>query len=202
MAPTQAGAKVKEKKEKNEKVFHPNSRKAGQIERSQLRRSKLTGAASKRLKHNGSEIDKFVFFFHSIPPEQEAMTLEELHMLIKDVWLTRHDIELEEERAARRKGRPKSAKEMKYEAIKITEAEEYRTGLEVPDLTHPVNVEIFRRWDQRELAFIQLLRFIRISSENPAAAVVSKPGKHMLITLATERSSQDVEMAESQHSSN
>jgi hypothetical protein len=49
---------------------------------------------------------------------------------------------------------------------------------EVPDLTHPDNVALYRTWDQREVAFIQLLRFIRISSSNPDTAIVSRPGKH------------------------
>jgi len=57
------------------------------------------------------------------------LTLPELHELVADVWLTRHDAELEEERAARRKGRPKSTKERKLEEAKLREAEEYRTGI-------------------------------------------------------------------------
>jgi translation machinery-associated protein 16 len=64
-----------------------------------------------------------------MPPEGGALTLEELHDVIKGIWLTRHDVELEAEQAARRKGRPKSAKEMKLEEIKLREAEEYRTGM-------------------------------------------------------------------------
>lgn len=137
------------------------------------------------------------------------MSLPELHELVADAWLTRHDAELEEERAARRKGRPKSTKERKLEELKLREAEEYRTGMgeppflvffflfsfpffflvqpslrcdflgtEVPDLTHPENVALYRTWDQREVAFVQLLRFIRISSTKPDTAIVSKPGKH------------------------
>jgi translation machinery-associated protein 16 len=135
-----------------------------------------------------------------------VLTLPELHELVSDVWLTRHDAELEEERAARRKGRPKSTKEEKLEQVKLREAEGYRTGmgeyafffvcflssaipwlladrdlanpLEVPDLTHPENVALYRTWDQREVAFIQLLCFIRISSSKPDTAIVSKPGRH------------------------
>ena len=52
---------------------------------------------------------------------------------------------------------------------------------EVPDLTHPPTVEIFRRWDQKEVAFTELLRFIRIFSSQPDMVVVSKPGKHLSI---------------------
>lgn len=56
---------------------------------------------------------------------------------------------------------------------------------EIIDLTHGPTVEIFRRWDQKELAFIQLLRFIRISSGEPEIAVLSKPGKHFSILEST-----------------
>ena len=83
-----------------------------------------------------STADFYGFFFHAIPEEQQVepgigtvLTLPELHELVSDVWLTRHDAELEEERAARRKGRPKSAKEQKLEEVKLREAEEYRTGM-------------------------------------------------------------------------
>jgi translation machinery-associated protein 16 len=87
--------------------------------------------------------DFYGFFFHSIPEPHEddeddgsgggsgvlTLTLSELHELVANVWLTRHDAELEEERTARRKGRPKSTREQKLEEIKLREAEEYRTGM-------------------------------------------------------------------------
>jgi translation machinery-associated protein 16 len=56
---------------------------------------------------------------------------------------------------------------------------------ETIDLTHGPTVEIFRRWDQKELGFIQLLRFIRISSSKPEVVVLSKPGKHSSILEST-----------------
>ena len=62
-------------------------------------------------------------------PEEGVLSLEDLHSLVKNVWLTRHDHILEEERAARRKGRPKSAKEAMFEEVTLREMEEYRTGM-------------------------------------------------------------------------
>ena len=123
------------------------------------------------------------------------LTLHELHSLLRDEWLSRRDDELEEARSSRRKGRPKTAKEMKLEEIKLRETEEYRTGFgaflatlddvllnlaraEVPDLTHPDNVDLFRRWDQKELGFVQLLRTIRVFRDEPQISVLSKPGRH------------------------
>jgi len=196
MAPSETTKKAASKhKQKKEKIFHPESRKADQLARTQLRKSKLTEASSKRHKKFSSQIDVYGFFYHAMPPEGGALTLEELHDVIKGIWLTRHDIELEAEQAARRKGRPKSAKEMKLEEIKLREAEEYRTGMEVVDLTHAPTVELFRRWDQREFAYIQMLRFIRISSSSPTDFVVSKPGKHYSLHKDVDtESSQDHEM--------
>ena len=94
---------------------------------------------------------------------------------------------LEQERAKRRKGRPRSTKEVQIEELKIREAEEYKTGsshilvnlsgsqltsfsfpiLEVPDLVHEINIEMFRGWDQKEGGYLQMLRHIRISGTDP-----------------------------------
>jgi len=49
---------------------------------------------------------------------------------------------------------------------------------EVPDLTHEINVELFRGWDQKEAGYLQMLRYIRISSTDPENVVVSRHGQH------------------------
>ncbi|KAI0328699.1 hypothetical protein GY45DRAFT_1254479 [Cubamyces sp. BRFM 1775] len=177
---------------KKEKVFHPNSRKAGQLVRTQLRKSKLVELAKERSKKQGTQVSIYNFFYHALPPEEGVLSLEELHYIVKDVWLTRHDQELEAEKASRRKGRPKSAKEMKLEELKLREVELYRTGMEVIDLTHPTNVELFRKWDQKGAAYIQQLRFIRISSESPETVIVSRVGQHPLLKREEEQKKQAV----------
>lgn len=48
---------------------------------------------------------------------------------MRDIWLPRFDQDLEAEKAARRKGRPKSTKEQKLEEQKLRDIEEYRTGI-------------------------------------------------------------------------
>ncbi|KAI6010697.1 translation machinery-associated protein 16, partial [Pisolithus orientalis] len=161
------------KSTKKAKVFHPDSRKAAQLARTQLRKNKLSDARSEKKKKLAAEGSPMCvgFFYHALPPEG-VLSLQELHSLVRDVWLTRHDHELEEERSARRKGRPKSTKEVKLEEIKLRESEEYRTGFEVLDLTHSANVELFRKWDQTEAAYVQMLRFIRITSTDPAVAIL------------------------------
>ncbi|KAF5316607.1 hypothetical protein D9619_006268 [Psilocybe cf. subviscida] len=164
-------------KEKKEKLFHPASRKAGQLARHALRKGKMGNLASKRSEKAGSLVDVYGFFYHAMP-EEGVLSLEDLHTIFREVWLTRYDEELASERAARRKGRPKSAKEMKLEEMKLREAETYRTGMEVIDLTHEANVKLFRTWDQKEVAFVNMLRFIRINSIDPTVAIVARPGHH------------------------
>ncbi|KAF8817532.1 hypothetical protein BYT27DRAFT_7199066 [Phlegmacium glaucopus] len=181
MAPSST---VKTTNPKKEKVFHPASRKAGQLARNALRKGKLGNLSTKRSQKHHSLVDLYGFFYHAMP-EEGVLSLQDLHHIVSDIWLTRFDEDLEKERSARRKGRPKSSKEIKLEERKLQEAELYRTGMEIIDLTHGPTVEIFRRWDKKELAFIQLLRFIRISSSEPEVVVLSKPGKHLSILEST-----------------
>ncbi|KAH8103976.1 hypothetical protein BXZ70DRAFT_888360 [Cristinia sonorae] len=185
----------KPKGQKKEKVFHPLSRKADQLVRTQIRKSKLAELARARTRKHGDQVNLFGFFYHAIPPEG-VLTLEDMHSIVKDIWFTRFDAELESERASRRKGRPKSAKEQNLESIKEREAEEYRTGIEVIDLTDPQNVDLFRQWDQKEVAYVQQLRMVRIAGDSPTVAVLSKPGMHPLLkkTEIVESQEESVEM--------
>ena len=73
-------------------------------------------------------VDIFSFFYAAIPTEG-VLALEDMHTILREVWVSRYDAELEAERASRRKGRPKSTKEQKIEELKLRESEEYRTGL-------------------------------------------------------------------------
>ncbi|GJE90969.1 translation machinery-associated protein 16 domain-containing protein [Phanerochaete sordida] len=192
-------------KPKKEKLFHPLSRKADQLVRAQHRKSKLQELAKERTKKQGVEADIYGFFYHAIPPEG-VFSLEDIHTIVRDVWLTRYDSMLEEEKAQRRPGRPKSTKEQKIEELKLREAEEYRTGFQVIDLTEPANVALFKQWDQKAPSYIKQLRFIRISSSSPETYTVVKWGIHPSLpkppkpaaaeTSASSTSAHDVAMDE------
>ena len=80
---------------------------------------------------NAHTVSIYSFFYHALPPEGE-LSLEELHYVVRDIWLTRFDGEIEAEKAARRKGRPRSMKEQKLEEQKLRETELYRTGMGEP----------------------------------------------------------------------
>lgn len=194
MAPV-ASNKTAKSKPKKEKIFHPSSRKAGQLARTAIRKGRLGNLTTQRHHKTNNIVDHFSFWFQAIPGEG-VLTLDGLHQIVQDVWLTRWDEALEAERTARRKGRSKSVKELKLEETRLQESELYRTGMEVPDLTHLPTVELFRRWDLKEAAYLQLLRYIRINRNDPKTAVVSKPGKHVSILESnpTQNSQLDIEL--------
>ncbi|PVG03121.1 hypothetical protein CPB86DRAFT_667025, partial [Serendipita vermifera] len=162
---------------KAEKIFHPESRKAGQMEREALRKAKLMNKTVKRGKKQMAVADRYAFFLHAIPPEKSSFTLPEVHELIQDVWLTRSDPLLKQEQASRRKGRPKSAKEDQLEEAKRQDAEEYRTGFELPDLTDEQTVKLFRQWDGVDVTYLRILRIIRICGDFPDTVHVSRVGR-------------------------
>ncbi|QRV88857.1 translation machinery-associated protein 16 [Ceratobasidium sp. AG-Ba] len=166
------------KKFKKEKVFHPQSRKAGQLERAQLRKNKLAGASSKRARNLNAKADRYAFFFHALPPDVSSMTLPEIHDIVKTVWLARHDELLEAEQVQRRPGKPPSTRELALREMKLQDEELYRSGLTLPDLTDSTTVTLFRAWETRshDPAYLHLLRTIRISSANPDSFVVEHIG--------------------------
>jgi len=154
-----SGTNISQKGAKNagkvkEKILHPSSRKAGQQERASLRKSKLATASAKRSQkqiEKGKLIlcqsayqtlnvgllaaDSVGFWFHALPPDSLALTLEEIHTLIRDVWLHRFDEAIHSEESSRRKGRPPSKREVELRALKTQAEQEYRSGVGTPLLS-------------------------------------------------------------------
>ncbi|KAJ7672691.1 hypothetical protein B0H17DRAFT_1084272 [Mycena rosella] len=158
---------------KKEKVFHPDSRKAGQLARNALRKGKLGNLRTKRTKKASTLLELYAFFHAALPPDGDALTLPQLHT-IAHAWVARNDAALAEEQAARRKGRPKSPREVRIEERRLREQETYRTGMEIPDLTDPSTLARFRKWDVSSIGYAHLLRFVRISSALPDVIALSR----------------------------
>ena len=67
---------------------------------------------------------------------------------------------------------------------------------EVLDLTHPINVKLFRSWDQKEASYVEQLRFIRVTSDKPDVYTLSRPGQHPFLKAASvTKVAEDTEMA-------
>ncbi|KAJ7077823.1 hypothetical protein B0H15DRAFT_954828 [Mycena belliarum] len=176
--PPKPKAPQKGGKPPKEKVFHPSSRKAGQLARNALRKGKLGNLRTTRKKKAASRLDFYAFVHAELPPppdapDGEVLSLPQLHA-ITQAWIARDDAALAAEQAARRPGRPKSPRESRIEERRIRESEVYRTGMEIPDLTDAPTLARFRKWDVRSIGYAHLLRFVRISSALPDVVVFSR----------------------------
>ncbi|CAK5267574.1 unnamed protein product, partial [Mycena citricolor] len=175
--PTKAKAPAKK-----EKVFHPESRKAGQLARTAIRKGKLASLRTKRSKKDATHLTFYAFLKGALPhqriesdsnPESDGLTLAQLHELAR-TWVSRHDATLAHEQNTRRAGRPKSPLQVRLEEQRLREEEIYRTGMDLPDLTHPPTLSHFRAWDLKSLAGTHLFRFARISSSQPEVLILAK----------------------------
>ncbi|KAK4704854.1 translation machinery-associated protein 16, partial [Phenoliferia sp. Uapishka_3] len=191
---------------------HPNSRRAKQLQRIELRTKKLEVKSKVRRSteigkgmlyvflssaHRSSElpvaVDRHVYFVHALPEDREAVTLPELHQILRD-YIGRNDdeaAELKKEREGRawRKGEGKSKREMELDVQREGEESEYRSGFVLPDLTLAANVFLCRQWvaplpsaknvrGQKggDPSFLGRLRLIRISSADETSVVVQWEG--------------------------
>ncbi|KAF7370667.1 hypothetical protein MSAN_00699700 [Mycena sanguinolenta] len=115
---------------------------------------------------------------------EEALTLPALHAMAQ-AWVARNDGALAEEQAARRKGRPKSAKEMRIEELRLREQDIYRTGMEIPDLTDPATLARFRKWDVKSLGYAHLLRPLRASRVRCRTCSCSRARRRLVRRMRT-----------------
>ena len=132
--------------------IHPNSRKAKQLKRI------LTCDENKRCKFVdrfnskwAPKLEKLLFFQQYLQENNitEPISVEELHK-ITDLYLARHDEELEEilELHAIRKNRPKASREAQLKFTKEREMDEYVKGaFEVPDLSDELVMARMLQWN-------------------------------------------------------
>ena len=93
--------------------------------------------------------------------DPEVTHLEDLaavHAFIKESVLPIAQERLAEEQAAR--------DEVMLQDLVAREKEEYRTGMEIPDLTNEINVRLLRQWDGDKQG-LALFRLVRISEAEP-----------------------------------
>ncbi|GEM12234.1 hypothetical protein Rt10032_c19g6251 [Rhodotorula toruloides] len=111
---------------------HPNSRRAKQLQRVELRSKKLEHDAKVRRVAEVHEMDRHLYFVHALPSDATSVSLPDLHQILND-YLNRHEaelVELKHEREARswRKGEGKGKRETELEKLRGEEESEYKTG--------------------------------------------------------------------------
>lgn len=157
---------------KNREAIHPYSRKAHQISRVHQRKEKLAKKESQKSNPMG---ERWIWFRYAFEEDKTVATKAELHELIEQ-YLERHDEEIAQLEQDRSKGhkKPKTPRQDQLEALKISETNEYKSGLELPDMTNGKTLKLLREWDgdKNSMPRMTTLRLQKPSGEekNVAAA--------------------------------
>ncbi|KAG2197324.1 hypothetical protein INT47_012754, partial [Mucor saturninus] len=131
---------------KNREAIHPYSRKAQQISRVYQRKDKL---AKKEIQKANNPIgERWIWFRYAFEEDNTVATKAEMHELI-EAYLVRHDDEIAELEQERYKGHKKSKgpRQDQLEALRISESNEYISGMELPDMTNGKTLKLLREWD-------------------------------------------------------
>ncbi|GAA5899152.1 Tma16p [Sporobolomyces salmoneus] len=188
-----AGALQGKKGKVGGKQIHPNSRRAKQLQRVELRSKKLEVQSRVQRSLEVQRVDRHLYFVHALPEDVTSISLPELHQILKD-YINRNESELVElaaERANRtswRKGEGKGKRETELEKLREDEESQYKVGFVLPDLTLPENVVLCKQWVRPapskstknakggDPSFLGRIRLIRIFSEDSNLVKVEREG--------------------------
>jgi translation machinery-associated protein 16 len=124
---------------------HPYSRKAVQMKRAILRQA--TGSQKEVIRHEPRKraIDKLMWFKEQLPTSNE-MSMEQIHEILEK-YIQRNSTEIQEIKKTLRPGRPKPNRLDLLETLREKELQDYKVGMDMPDLSLPENVQLLREWD-------------------------------------------------------
>ena len=166
---------IKQMQGKGKDKMHPSSRKGHQMERILLRSDKLKQATRRQYNAKELKVERPLFFIYSMT-SPDPLTLDQLKSLIQDKFIGRNDESIKELESKRRPGRPKDAKLVSAELAKEIEMSEYKSGFEVPDLTHLGTTKLIWRWLETDVGLkgshLDALRVIRVTPEGTEPVVV------------------------------
>ncbi|GAA5878933.1 hypothetical protein JCM1840_000845 [Sporobolomyces johnsonii] len=174
------------------KQIHPNSRRAKQLQRVELRSKKLEVQRKVFRAAEVERIDRHLYFIHALPEDATSIPLADLHQILHD-YINRSESELVQlaaDREARswRKSEGKSKQEIELEKQKDIEMNEYKAGFVLPDLTLAENVVLCRQWvrpapskDRKNAkggdpSFLPRIRLIRIFLDDKNLVKVEHDG--------------------------
>ncbi|GAA99615.1 uncharacterized protein L969DRAFT_16916 [Mixia osmundae IAM 14324] len=157
---------------KASKQLHPKSRRAQQLIRIGLRDQRISHGKKERREIHKTKTERYLWFAHAMDPEEESMSVEDIHELIR-LYLSRHDEEIAEEVRARRKGRPKSKRHEALETDRDGGKADYKLhGFVVPDLSSVECVKQLGLWTREDSGaqqgFLPRIRLIRLYSQDSA----------------------------------
>ncbi|KAI8098888.1 uncharacterized protein BX664DRAFT_319861 [Halteromyces radiatus] len=167
---------------KKREELHPYSRKAQQLSRIMMRKEKLTTRSTMTTKDLLAQ--RWMWFRFAMDDTLTCTTKDDMHDMIS-MYLERNDDELEKLQKDRQlTKRPKSSREHLLEATITSEKDEYKSGMELPDLTNGKVVKLLREWDGDTNSMTRI-KTIRLHMRTPKA---------IQDMITDENKSKDIEM--------
>ncbi|KAI9494835.1 hypothetical protein BDB00DRAFT_292696 [Zychaea mexicana] len=180
---------------KNRDELHPYSRKARQLTRIHLRNQKLAGKKEGRSTGN-TKVERWLWFRFALEESQTCATKEQVHELI-DMYLKRHDHELEQLELDRKKKGGHRKKVPRHDiltALRASEESEYASGFELPDLMVEKNVRMLREWDGDVNGMPRIRQTLYRKSDAPTA-IANTATTSTETTMKTDISMDDMDTA-------
>jgi translation machinery-associated protein 16 len=157
---------------------HPNSRRASQLQRIDLRTSRIHEAKRIRKKDGDAKVEKILSIVFLLPPDVSYVPdMAYLHSFLQSSYLDRHSEELHQLEAERRPGRPTPMALVQLQDRIKREKIEYENGIDIPDLMNEVNVRLLRAW-QGDTNQLTLFRFARVSGKDQQQYTIVQKGRH------------------------
>lgn len=156
------------RKKKGDKInsLHENSRDARRLRRAGTRDDRVARGSAVREKLNRRWIDRIFFCQDRLPATLHPLELEEVQEIVEE-YLARHDEELEQLKAERRAGRPPSTRQTLLEQQKTVDAQEYESGLWLPNLQDEETLVKLDNW-QGDWTGLANMRFVRLEKRGVA----------------------------------
>ncbi|KAF2481826.1 translation machinery-associated protein 16 [Neohortaea acidophila] len=156
------------RKKKGDKInsLHENSRDARRLRRAGTRDDRVARGSAVREKLNRRWIDRVFFCQDRLPATLHPLGLEEVQEIVEE-YLARHDEELEQLKAERRAGRPPSTRQTLLEQQKTVDAQEYESGLWLPNLQDEETLVKLDVW-QGDWTGLANMRFVRLEKRGVA----------------------------------
>lgn len=132
------------------KDVHPRSRKAEQLNKKAVHDSKKDKKKVDKKSKMKPKLEKFSWFFKKIDFTKDKLSPEEVKSLIDEYMTSKND---EYEKEESKKGKLPTSTELK----RNLENQQYTNGkFELPDLTDPNTMELFKLWNEQSNIFEKL----------------------------------------------
>ncbi|KAI8064733.1 hypothetical protein BC940DRAFT_305214 [Gongronella butleri] len=177
---------------KKRENLHPYSRKAKQLERIVMRKDKITSKDSQQSK-KANIAARWLWFRYALDEDQEETTIDGMHELIQ-AYIERNSEEMEQLQAQRKiTKRPKSQREHLIEATMTSDKDEYRSGMDLPDLTSRKMVQLIREWDG-DINGMSRIRTIRLRQPVEKTTQQQQPRQTKASAMAIDNDHADTDM--------